>query len=107
MVQDRIKGEFYRTAIRLALSYGSECWAIKKQQEHKMDVTEMKMLRWMSGYTLKDRIRNDHIRERVEIAPISEKMRYYHLRWYEHVQELNETVRIAEQMVREDRKSVV
>ena len=63
MVQTRVKGEFYRTAIRPAMSYGSECWAIKKQ-EHKMDVAEMKMLRWMSGYTLKDRIRNDHIREK-------------------------------------------
>ena len=73
MVQTRVKGEFYRTAIRPALSYGSECWAIKKQQEHKMDVTEMKMLRWMSEYTLKDRIRNDHIRERVGVvAPINE-----------------------------------
>ena len=57
MVQTKVKGEFYRTAIRPVLSYGSECWAIKKQQEHKMDVSEMKMLRWSSGYTLKDRIR--------------------------------------------------
>ena len=55
----------------------------------------------MSGYTLKDRIRNDHIRERVGVAPISEKMRDYHLRWYGYVQELDEPVRIAEQMVRE------
>ena len=45
MVQTKVKGELYRTAIRPALSYGSECWAIKKQQEHKMDVSEMKMLR--------------------------------------------------------------
>ena len=68
-----------------------------------MDVTEMKMLRGMSEYILKDRIRNDHISERVEIAPISEKMRDYRLRWYEHVQrtELDELVRIVEQMVRE------
>ena len=75
----------------------------KKQQKHKMDVTEMKMLRWMSGYTLKDRIRNDHIRERVGVAPISEKMREYRLRWYGHVQrrELDEPVRIVEQMERE------
>ena len=103
MVQTKVKGEFYRTAIRPALSYGSECWAIKKQQEHKMDVSEMKMLRWSSGYTLKDKIRNDHIRERVGVAPISEKMREYRLRWYGHIQrrELDELVRIVEQMVRE------
>ena len=63
----------------------------------------MKMLRWMSEYTLKDRIRNDHIRERVGVAPISEKMREYRLRWYGHVQrrELDEPVRIVEQMERE------
>ena len=59
------------------------------------------MLRGMSGYTLKDKIRNVHIRESVGVAPISEKMREYHLRWYEYIQELDEPVRIAEQMVRE------
>ena len=74
---------------------------LKKQQEHKMDVIEMKILRGMSEYTLKDKIRNDHIRERVGVAPISEKMRDYHLRWYKYVQKLDESVRIAEQMVRE------
>ena len=51
MVQDRVKGKFYRTTIRPAMLYDSECWTIKKQQEHKMNVVEMKMLRWMSGYT--------------------------------------------------------
>ena len=30
----------------------------------------MKMLRGMSGYILKDRIRNDHISERVGVTPI-------------------------------------
>ena len=75
--------EVYRSGDRLLsikmvieeeiVNVNREWWAVKKQQEHKMDVTEMKMLRGMSGYTLKDRIRNDHIRERVEVAPISEK----------------------------------
>ena len=97
----KVKGEFYRTAIRPVLSYGSECWAIKKQQEHKMDVSEMKMLRCSSGYTLKDRIRNDHISERVGVTSISGKMRDYRLRWYGHVQrrELDEPVRRVDQMV--------
>ena len=76
---------------------------LNKTTRHKMDVTEMKILRGMSGYILKDRIRNDHISERVGVAPISEKMRDYRLGWYEHVQriELDELVRIVEQMVRE------
>ena len=61
----------------------------------------MKMLRWMSLYTIKDRIRNDHIRERVEIVQISKKMAENRLRWYGHVQrrELDEPIRIVNQMV--------
>ena len=41
--------------------------------EHKIDVTEMKMLGGMSEYTLKDRIRNDHIHERVGVAQFQRK----------------------------------
>ena len=44
------------------------------------------MLRGMSEYTLKDRIRNDHIRERVGVALISKKMVENRLRWFGHVQ---------------------
>ena len=68
-----------------------------------MDVTEMKILRGMSGYILKDRIRNDHISERVGVTSISEKMRDDRLRWYGHVErrELDVLIRIMEQMVRE------
>ena len=71
---------------------------LNKTTRHKMDVTEMKMLRGMSEYILKDRISNDHISERVGVTSISEKMRDYRLRWwYEHVQrrELDVIVRIV------------
>ncbi len=39
--------------------YGSECWAVKKQYIHKMIVAEMRILRWISGNTRKDRIQNE------------------------------------------------
>ena len=68
----KLKGKFYRTTIRPALLYGSECWAIKYQHEQKMSVAEM---RWMCGHTRKDKIRNDIIRNKVGIVPIEEKMR--------------------------------
>ena len=44
-VKDKIKRKFYRTSIRPAMLYGSECWAIKRQQEHKIKVAEIRMLR--------------------------------------------------------------
>ena len=54
----RVKGEVYKTVVRRAMMYGAETWAVKKAQEKKLDVAEMRMLRWMSGVTKLDRIRN-------------------------------------------------
>ncbi|KAL5157933.1 Obg-like ATPase 1 [Glycine soja] len=70
----KLKGKFYRTAVRPAILYGIECWAVKSQHETKVGVAEMRMLRWMCGKTRQDKIRNGAIRERVGVAPIVEKM---------------------------------
>ncbi|KAH1239114.1 CRS2-associated factor 2, chloroplastic [Glycine max] len=43
----KLKGKFYRTAVRPAILYGTECWAVKSQNETKVGVAEMRMLRWM------------------------------------------------------------
>jgi hypothetical protein len=39
-----------------------------------MEVTEMRMLRWMCGNTMMDRIKNQDFREKLGVAPISVKM---------------------------------
>ena len=33
------------------VTYGDECWTLKKKDEVLMNKTEMKMLRWMQGVT--------------------------------------------------------
>ena len=45
----KIKGKVYRTVVRPALMYGAESWALKKAQEKKLEVAEMRMLRWMQS----------------------------------------------------------
>jgi hypothetical protein len=66
--------------------YGAECWATKVQHIQKMNVAEMRMLRWFCGHTRRDRIRNDDIRDKVGVAPIEEKLVQHRLRCYGHVQ---------------------
>ena len=39
------QGEVYKTVVRPAMVYGAETWALKKAQEKKLDVAEMRMLR--------------------------------------------------------------
>ena len=59
---------------------------IKKEQERRLDVAEMKMIRWSMGKTRKDRIRNDSLRNAMGIRAVSEKVQGNRLRWYGHVQ---------------------
>ena len=48
-------------------------------------VAEMRMVRWMCGFTRLDGIRNDVIRSLAKVAPTEEKMRESRLRWFVHV----------------------
>ena len=71
----KLKGKFYKVVVRPALMYGSECWPITKAQEQKMKVAEMRMLRWICGLTLLNRITNEIIRSKVGLSSMEEKMR--------------------------------
>jgi len=41
----RLNDKFYKTEVRPAKMYGSECWAIDKSIERNIDVVEIRMLR--------------------------------------------------------------
>jgi hypothetical protein len=48
-VPQKLKGRFYRTAIRPMMLYGAECWPTKRQHIQQLSVAEMRMLRWFVG----------------------------------------------------------
>ena len=81
----KIKGKVYRTVVRPALMYGAETWALKKTQEKKLEVAEMRMLRWMCGVTKMDKIRNERIRGTTKVGEITKKVQERRLKWYGHV----------------------
>jgi hypothetical protein len=82
----KLKGKFYRTAIRPAILYGAECWPTKMWHVQQLSVAEMRMLRWICGNTRRDRIWNNDIRERLGVAPVEEKLVQHCLRWFGHIQ---------------------
>lgn len=45
----------------------------------------MRTLRWMSGSTLNDQIKNKNIWCKLEVAPFEHEMRKTHLRWFGHI----------------------
>jgi hypothetical protein len=84
-VSNKLKGKFYRTAIRPVMMYDAECWAIKGQHIQMTSISEMRMLHWICGHTRKDRIRNDDIRDKLAVAPIQEKLVQHRLWWFGHI----------------------
>ncbi|KAI0501450.1 hypothetical protein KFK09_016395 [Dendrobium nobile] len=73
--------------VRTIMLYGAECWPLKEKHNIKLNVLEMRMLRWMSGFTLRDRIRNEHILEKVRVALVEDKIRESRLRWFGHIKQ--------------------
>ena len=49
-----VKGKVYKAMARPAMTYGLEAASLNKSEEKKMDVAEMKMLRWIVGVTRRD-----------------------------------------------------
>jgi hypothetical protein len=82
----KLKDKFYRTVIPPAMLYGAKCWPTKRRHVQQLSVAKMRMLRWICGYTRRDQVRNDDIRERLGVAPVGEKLMQHHLRWFGHMQ---------------------
>ena len=86
----KLTGKVYRTVVRPAMLYGAETWATTKRQESRIEVNEMRMLRWMCGVTRKYEIRNEHIRGTTKVVQASRKITERRLKWYGHVIRMDE-----------------
>ncbi|GKB54324.1 hypothetical protein Tco_0905077 [Tanacetum coccineum] len=84
-IDEDLKGKFYRVAIRPSMLYGSECWPITKALANRVEVAELRMLRWTCGRTMLDMIPNGVYRAELEVENIINKMREGRLRWFGHV----------------------
>ena len=64
----------YKVFIGPAILYLAEFWAVKKiYLENECSITVM--LRWMSGNTLRDKLKYMCICKKLEAAPIKDKMK--------------------------------
>ena len=73
------------------MMYGSETWAIRKADERKMEATEMKVLRWTTGVTRLDKIRNSVTRDKMKTRSIADKIKGSRLRWMGHIERRDDT----------------
>ena len=87
---ETLRGKVYKTVLRPALLYGAETWATRWGQEARLEVNEMRMLKWMCGVTRRDWIRNGLITATTRLVQVSKKITEKRLQWYDHVSRMKE-----------------
>ena len=86
----KLKIKIYTSVIRPVLMYSSETWALRRKEEQKLERTEMRMLRWMLGISLLERLENEDIRRGAGVRKITDLIAESRLRWYGHVVRMDE-----------------
>ena len=86
----KMKGKVFRACIQSCLTYASETWPLKVENEKRMNTAEMRMIRRMCRVSLRDRCSNEELRARMHLEPASSIMRRNRLRWYGHVFRMDE-----------------
>ena len=61
-----------------------------EKEQLQLERTELRMLRWLMGVSLRERRRSENIRAETGVVPIVEKAREARLRWYGHVIRMEE-----------------
>ncbi|XP_016540914.1 uncharacterized protein LOC107841540 [Capsicum annuum] len=84
-VLPKLKGKFYRVAVRLAILYGAECWPVKNSHLQKLKVKKVQMLHWMCGLTTGDPVKNETVCETIGVALVEDKIWEVRLRWFGNV----------------------
>lgn len=75
-----LKGKFCRTSTKPTRPCKSSCWIVNRQHIQQMNLAEMRKLKWISGNIFKTGIRKEIIRDKLEITPREDKIKWTRLR---------------------------
>ena len=87
----KLKGKLYDVSVRSSMLYGSETWALRKGDELKLERNDMRMIRWICGTKLTNRIPSEELRGRLGLEDIRSVIRRRRLRWFGHVERSGES----------------
>ena len=84
-VTKKTKTTLYKTIYRPTLIYGSETWVTSQKLKSKIQAAEMRFLRRIEGVKRIDKIRNEHIRNSLQLESIQNTIEKKQLSWYGHL----------------------
>ena len=59
-----MRGRLYSSCVRSSMLHEIEAWPVRKENVVALQRAEMRMVRWMCGVKLKDRLPSKELRER-------------------------------------------
>ena len=77
-----MRGRLYSSCVRSSMLLGSETWPLRKENVVALQRAEMRMVRWMCGIKLKDRLPSKELREILGIDEIALVLQQNRLHWY-------------------------
>jgi len=80
-----VRGKLYSSCVRSSMLHGSVTWPIRKENEVALQGAEMRMVRWMCGVKLQDRVPSKGLRQRLGLDHIISVPQQNRLWWYGHV----------------------
>ena len=90
VISHKVKGRLYNACVRSVILYGSETWPLKEEDIQRICRTDNMMVRWICGVTLRDRKSSKELRDRLGLEDIRNMLRRNRLRWFGHVERMNE-----------------
>jgi len=80
-----VTGRLYSSCVRSSMLHGSETWPVRKENEAALQRAETRMVRWIYGVKLQDRVPSKDLRGRQGLDDIISVLQQNRLRWYGHV----------------------
>ena len=85
-VSREAKVTVYEAVVIPTLTYGCETWVLKEKEKSRLQATEMRVLRKITGVSRLDHIRNESVRERLGLEPVLKKVERRRECWKEKVE---------------------
>ncbi|XP_075221789.1 uncharacterized protein LOC142324741 [Lycorma delicatula] len=76
------------TAVPVGL-YGSETWALTSADKSRLAATEMYFLSSVIGITRRVRVRNEEVRQKLNIFNLNDKIIEYRNNWKQHLDRMS------------------
>jgi len=87
----KTKAHIYHATVKSTITYAAETWCLKAKTVAKLNSTEMDFWRRSARISRKDKIRNTIIKQKMNVTrSLLEDIKTQHLKWYGHVQRMEE-----------------